>query len=129
MRLQYLHLGNLTKRKYMFSVVLFIFFFTILILNDQLKCWKCWCWLLPYIICQHKLWVQWFTLWYALYFLRSKHMIHFLVSMYKLQWKTGNNASEFTYSNWITQSYYSSPKHRSPLHRYDTLLRLLYTII
>ena len=29
--------------------------------------------------------------------------------------KTGNNVSEFTHSNWITQSYYSSPKHKSPV--------------
>ena len=33
------------------------------------------CRLLPYFTCQHKLWVQWFTLWYTLYFLRSKHII------------------------------------------------------
>ena len=24
----------------------------------------------------------------------------------------GNNVSEFTHSNWITLSYYSSPKHK-----------------
>ena len=29
--------------------------------------------------------VLWFTLWYTLYFLRFKHMLHFLDSMYKLQ--------------------------------------------
>ena len=32
--------------------------------------------------------------------------------------KTGNNVSEFMHSNWITQSYYSNPKGKSPLHRY-----------
>ena len=32
--------------------------------------------------------------------------------------KTDNNVSVFTHSNWITQSYYSSPKYKSPLHRY-----------
>ena len=32
--------------------------------------------------------------------------------------KTGNNVSEFTESNWITLSYYSSPKHKSVLHGY-----------
>ena len=26
--------------------------------------------------------------------------------------KTGNNVSEFTHTNWITLSYYSSPKHK-----------------
>ena len=32
--------------------------------------------------------------------------------------KIGNNVSEFMHSDWITQSYYSIPKHKSPLHRY-----------
>ena len=27
------------------------------------------------------------------------------------EYKTGNDVSEFTHSNWITLSYYSSPKH------------------
>ena len=33
--------------------------------------------------------------------------------------KFGNNVSEFTYSNWITQSYYSSPLHRYLIHFSD----------
>ena len=36
----------------------------------------------------------------------------------KYKAKTGNNVGKFTYSNWITQTFYSSPKHKSPLHRY-----------
>ena len=43
--------------------------------------------------------------------------------------KTGNNFSEFMFSNWITQYYYSSPKHKSLIPKHDTLLSLLYTII
>ena len=27
------------------------------------------------------------------------------------EYKAGNDVSEFTHSNWITLSYYSSPKH------------------
>ena len=46
-----------------------------------------WCRLLPCLIHQHKLWVQWFMFWYTLYFLRSKHILHFLDSMNKLQSK------------------------------------------
>ena len=29
-----------------------------------------------------------------------------------IQSKTGNNVSEIMHSNWMTKSYYSSPKHR-----------------
>ena len=28
------------------------------------------------------------------------------------EYKAGNNVSEFMHSNWITLSYYSSPKHK-----------------
>ena len=31
---------------------------------------------------------------------------------------TGNNVSEFMHSNWITLSYYSSPKHKSLIPKY-----------
>ena len=33
--------------------------------------------------------------------------------------KIGNIISKFTHSNWITLSYYSSPKHKSLLHRFQ----------
>ena len=36
----------------------------------------------------------------------------------KYRIKTRNNINEFTQSNWITLSYYSSPKHKSLLPRY-----------
>ena len=32
--------------------------------------------------------------------------------------KAGNDVSEFTHSNWITLSYYSSPKHKSLIPKY-----------
>ena len=32
--------------------------------------------------------------------------------------KTGNNVSEFTHSNCIMPSYYSSPKYKSLFHKY-----------
>ena len=34
------------------------------------------------------------------------------------EYKTGNDVSEFTHSNWITLSYYSSPKHKSLIPKY-----------
>ena len=34
------------------------------------------------------------------------------------EYKTGNDVSEFTHSNWITLSYYSSPTHKSPIPKY-----------
>ena len=34
------------------------------------------------------------------------------------EYKTGNDVSEFTHSNWITLSYYSSPKHKSVIPKY-----------
>ena len=34
------------------------------------------------------------------------------------QTKTGNNVSEFTHSNCIMPSYYSSPKHKSLIPKY-----------
>ena len=41
--------------------------------------------------------------------------------------KMGNNVSEFMHSNWITPSYYSSPKSNEPASQiFDTLL---YTVI
>ena len=46
------------------------------------------------------------------------------------EYKTGNDVSEFMYSNWITLSYYSSPKHKSLIPNIsDTPLPLLYTVI
>ena len=33
------------------------------------------------------------------------------------EYKTGNNISEFTHSNWITLSYYSGPTHKSLLSK------------
>ena len=35
------------------------------------------------------------------------------------EYKTGNDVSEFTHSNWITLSYYSSPKHKSLIPKYS----------
>ena len=32
--------------------------------------------------------------------------------------KIGNKVSKFMYSNWITQSYYSHPKHKSLIPKY-----------
>ena len=34
------------------------------------------------------------------------------------EYKTGNNVSDFMHSNWITLSYYSSPKHKSLIPKY-----------
>ena len=36
----------------------------------------------------------------------------------KYRARTDNNVSEFTHSNWITQSYYSSPKCRADFNKY-----------
>ena len=36
-------------------------------------------------------------------------------SIYKFRAKIGKNVSEFTHSNWMTKSNYSSPKHKSLL--------------
>ena len=41
----------------------------------------------------------------------SMHTIH--------EYKTGNDVSEFTHSNWITLSYYSSPKHKNLIPKYS----------
>ena len=41
-----------------------------------------------------------------------------LCTIYKYRAKTGKNIMEFMHSNWITLSYYSSPKHKSLLHRF-----------
>ena len=38
-----------------------------------------------------------------------------LGTIHKYRTKIGNNVSEFTHSNWMTKSYYSSPKHKSQL--------------
>ena len=35
------------------------------------------------------------------------------------EYKTGNDVSEFTHSNWITLSYYSSPTHKSLIPKYS----------
>ena len=45
-------------------------------------------------------------------FANSKHVLHFLDSLYNYSVKSDNNVSKFTHSNWITLSYYSSPKHK-----------------
>ena len=46
------------------------------------------------------------------------------------EYKTGNNVSKFTYSNCITLSYYSSPKHKSLIPKcLIQSLSLLYTVI
>ena len=34
-------------------------------------------------------------------------------TIHKYRVKIGNNVSEFMRSNWMTKSYYSSPKHKS----------------
>ena len=34
-------------------------------------------------------------------------------TIHKYRAKIGNNVREFTHSNWMTKSYYSSPKHKS----------------
>ena len=47
-----------------------------------------------------------------------KFPIHSRCTHCKYRAKTGNNISEFTHSNWITKSYYSSPKHKSLLPKY-----------
>ena len=39
--------------------------------------------------------------------------------------KTGNNIIEFTHSKWIMQSYFSSPKYKSLIPKY---ISLLYTL-
>ena len=52
-----------------------------------------------------------------LYFLRPKHILHSIDSLYNLQSKS-LVTTEFMHSNWITLSYYSSPKHKSLLHRF-----------
>ena len=38
-----------------------------------------------------------------------------LGTIHKYRAKIGNNVIEFTYSNWMTKSYHSSPKHKSLL--------------
>ena len=38
------------------------------------------------------------------------HVSMTLCPNYQFKAKTGNNVNEFTHSNWITPSYYSSPK-------------------
>ena len=38
------------------------------------------------------------------------HIWMTLCPIYQFQAKTSNNVSEFMHSNWITLSYYSSPK-------------------
>ena len=46
------------------------------------------------------------------------------------EYKTGNNVSDFTHSNWITLSYYSSPNTRVWfLNASYNSLSLLYTVI
>ena len=40
---------------------------------------------------------------------------HILTLCHNYRAKTGNNVSKFTHSNWMTKSYYSSPKHKSQL--------------
>ena len=48
-------------------------------------------------------------------FNNSKYMYHVwmtLCPIYQFWAKTSNNVSEFTHSNWIMPSYYSSPKHK-----------------
>ena len=48
----------------------------------------------------------------------SKYMYHISMTLcpnYEYRAKTGNNVSEFTHSNWIMLSYYSSPKDKSLL--------------
>ena len=38
--------------------------------------------------------------------------LYHVCPIYQFQAKTFNNVSEFTHSNWITLSYYSSHKHK-----------------
>ena len=45
----------------------------------------------------------------------SKYMYHIwttLCPFYQFQANTAYNVSEFMHLKWITQSYYSSPKHK-----------------
>ena len=54
----------------------------------------------------------------ALYFLRSKHILHFLDFRYKLQSKDWQCNKALVHSIWITQSHYSSPKCRVDFNGY-----------
>ena len=50
-----------------------------------------------------------------IFFNDYKYMYHVwmtLCPIYQFQAETGNNVSEFLYSNWITPSYYLSSKHK-----------------
>ena len=66
-----------------------------------------------------------FQIWY------SKIYIMFLLTQCTIhECKTGNDVSEFTHSNWITLSYYSSPNTRVWfLNAWYNPLSLLYTVI
>ena len=48
----------------------------------------------------------------------NTHIVFSLTRCSIHEYKTGNDVSEFTHSNWIILSYYSSPKHKSLIPKY-----------
>ena len=69
--------------------------------------WKFWCWMSTTCLHSH-------ISIYSNLTLIPNIQITFLLTQCSIHgYKTGNDVSEFIHSNWITLSYYSSPKHKS----------------
>ena len=88
--------------------------------------WKSWCCCThclfgvnecQWLVCSHMF--PFIPTWY--YLMIPNTCITFLLIRCSIhKYMTGNNVSEFTHSNWITLSYYPSPKHKSLISEYST---------